>query len=151
MHLIYQSPVSLKQDVLMKKDPKVKGILKNYKFVGAVHCLNDVLSVLKCLSLKLQENEAYFANITNLIEMTVGRLGALVLNGGGECFQGFLCNIEEKKGQTFFKGIYLTHSHTMTPFDAPWETSLLKTLWEKEKLLVTSNFSFSHSVFYPFG
>ena len=32
-----------------------------------------------------------------------------------------------------------------------WETSLLKTLWEKEKLLVMSNFSFSHSVFYPFG
>ena len=23
-------------------------------------------------------------------------------------------------------------------------------MWEKEKLLVTSNFSFSHSVFYPF-
>ena len=33
----------------------------------------------------------------------------------------------------------------------PWETSLLKTPWEKEKLLVTSNFSFSHSVFYPLG
>ena len=31
-----------------------------------------------------------------------------------------------------------------------WETSLLKTLWEKEKLLVTSNFSFSHNVFYHF-
>ena len=30
-------------------------------------------------------------------------------------------------------------------------TSLSKTLWEKQKLLVTSNFSFSHSVFYPFG
>ena len=30
-------------------------------------------------------------------------------------------------------------------------TSLLKTQWEKEKLLVTSNFSFSHSVFYLFG
>ena len=27
-------------------------------------------------------------------------------------------------------------------------TSHLKTLWEKEKLLITSNFSFSHSVFY---
>ena len=27
-------------------------------------------------------------------------------------------------------------------------SQLLKTLWEKEKLLVTSNFSFSHSVFY---
>ena len=36
----------------------------------------------------------------------------------------------------------------------PWSLrvcsrSLLKTLQEKEKLLVTSNFSFSHSVFYP--
>ena len=30
-------------------------------------------------------------------------------------------------------------------------TSLLKTLWEKKKLLVTSNFSISHSVFYVFG
>ena len=29
-------------------------------------------------------------------------------------------------------------------------TSLLKTLWEKEKLLVTSNFSSSHSVFCSF-
>ena len=43
------------------------------------------------------------------------------------------------------------------PFpNKPWflrvcSTSLLKTLWEKEKLHVTSNFSFSHSVFYPFG
>ena len=27
----------------------------------------------------------------------------------------------------------------------------LKPLWEKKKLLVTSNFSFSHSVFYPIG
>ena len=43
------------------------------------------------------------------------------------------------------------------PFpNKPWflrvcSISLLKILWEKEKLLVTSNFSFSHSVFYPFG
>ena len=43
----------------------------------------------------------------------------------------------------------------LNPFpNKPWfsrvcTTSLLKTLWEKEKLLVTSNFSFSHSVFYP--
>ena len=32
-------------------------------------------------------------------------------------------------------------------FWRPWETSLLKTLWEKEKLLIRSNFSFSHRVF----
>ena len=43
------------------------------------------------------------------------------------------------------------------PFpNKPWflhgcSVSLLKTLWEKEKLLVTSNFSFSHSVLNPFG
>ena len=48
-------------------------------------------------------------------------------------------------------------SSTSNPFPhndtfwCPWETSLLKALWEKEKLLVTSNFSFSHSVFYLFG
>ena len=32
-----------------------------------------------------------------------------------------------------------------------YSTSLLKTLWDKEKLLVSCNFSFSHSVFYLFG
>ena len=30
-------------------------------------------------------------------------------------------------------------------------TSLLKAVWEKEKLLFMSSFSFSHIVFYPFG
>ena len=50
----------------------------------------------------------------------------------------------------------LVSSH-MNPFPLndtfwrPWETSLLKTLWGKEKLLLTSNFSISRSVFYPFG
>ena len=44
--------------------------------------------------------------------------------------------------------IQFPHNNT---FWHPWETSLLKTLWEKEKLLVMSNFSFSHSVFYLFG
>ena len=41
------------------------------------------------------------------------------------------------------------------PFpNKPWllrvcSICLLETLWEKEKLLVLSNFSYSHSVFYP--
>ena len=44
-------------------------------------------------------------------------------------------------------------SFLVNPFpNKPWflrvcSTSLLKTLWKKEKLLVTSNFSFPHSVF----
>ena len=50
-----------------------------------------------------------------------------------------------------------TYTQKIDPFpNKPWflcvcSTSLLKTLLEKEKLLVTSNFSFSHSVFCPFG
>ena len=49
------------------------------------------------------------------------------------------------------------HLATFNPFpNNPWFLrvcikSLLETLWEKEKLLVTSNFSFSQSVSYLFG
>ena len=51
---------------------------------------------------------------------------------------------------------YFTLDKWINPFpNKPWflrvcSTSLLKTLWEKEKLVVTSNFSFSHGVFYTF-
>ena len=49
--------------------------------------------------------------------------------------------------------VWTTLMVTFNPFpNKPWflrvcSKSLLKTLWEKEKLLVTSNFSFSHRVF----
>ena len=33
-------------------------------------------------------------------------------------------------------------------FERPWQWNLLKILWEKEKMLVTSIFSFSHNIFY---
>ena len=45
----------------------------------------------------------------------------------------------------------------LNPFPKkPWflrvcTAGLLKTLWKKDKLLIKSNLSFSHSVFYPFG
>ena len=38
----------------------------------------------------------------------------------------------------------------MTLFDANGKQAFWKH-WEKEKLLVTSNFSFSYSVFFPLG
>ena len=57
-----------------------------------------------------------------------------------------ICLNAKKKNPKIFNPF--PHNDT---FWRPWETGLLKTLWEKEKLLVTSNFSFSHSVFYPFG
>ena len=59
--------------------------------------------------------------------------------------------------QTQTLGRGLLQTITFNPFpNKPWflrvcMTSLLKTLWEKAKLLVTSNFSFFHCVFYPFG
>ena len=43
---------------------------------------------------------------------------------------------------------FLTLNHTILTFYQPWERCLLKTWWEKEKMLVTSMFSFSHNVFY---
>ena len=52
--------------------------------------------------------------------------------------------------------VMLIGNDLFNPFpNKPWflrvcSTGLLKTLWEKEKLLATSNFSFSHSVFLSF-
>ena len=46
--------------------------------------------------------------------------------------------------------IWLLNSLPHNPyFWRPWERSLWKTLWEKEKMLVTSIFAFFHNVFYP--
>ena len=39
----------------------------------------------------------------------------------------------------------LSHS---PKFERPWKKSLLKTSWEKEKMQVTSIFSFSNNVFF---
>ena len=45
--------------------------------------------------------------------------------------------------------IHSTLYHTILNFNNAKEKNLLKTLWEKEKMLVTSIFSFSRNVFYP--
>ena len=61
--------------------------------------------------------------------------------------------LQTRKNQGLL-GKGLNDSSCLNPFpNKPWflwiySTSLLKTLWEKEKMLVTSIFSFSHSVFY---
>ena len=46
---------------------------------------------------------------------------------------------------------YLTLSQNKPWFLRVYCTSLLKTLWKRENLLVTSIFSIFHSVSYPFG
>ena len=62
----------------------------------------------------------------------------------GLVWLGFYC-----QSQNYFVVCKINPFPHNDTFWRPWETSLLKILWEKEKLLVTSNFSFSHSVFYP--
>ena len=47
------------------------------------------------------------------------------------------------------RSIYFNHFPNKPCFLRVWNSSLLKTLWENEKMLVTSIFSFSHNVFYP--
>ena len=51
----------------------------------------------------------------------------------------------------WFPSPCLTLSQTSSGFYVSAVQVFLKTMWEKEKLLVMNNFSFSHSVFYPFG
>ena len=49
-------------------------------------------------------------------------------------------------------GYYLINKMFNTFPNKPWFLRVCTTsLWEKEKLFVTINFSFSHSVFYTFG
>ena len=63
----------------------------------------------------------------------------------------FCCLIKSyNKSMNLFFGKGLTLSQTSPGFYMS-AVQVLKTTWEKEKLLVTSNFSCSHSVFYPFG
>ena len=49
------------------------------------------------------------------------------------------------------KGLFssLTLYHTVPTFNDPIGRKLMKTFWEKEKMLVTSIFSISQNVFYP--
>ena len=64
-----------------------------------------------------------------------------------QLFQQAQCdNKSEQNTQVKFDS--LTLFSIDTHFDASTLESFLKTLWEKEKLLVTSNFSFSRNVFY---
>ena len=64
---------------------------------------------------------------------------------------------ENKGHDASFSAFFCLFLPSFNPFpNKPWfllvySTCLLKTMWEKEKLLITSNFSFSRIVFYPFG
>ena len=47
--------------------------------------------------------------------------------------------------------MFLPFSQTSPGFNTSAVKIFLKTLWEKEKFLLKSDFSFNHSIFYPLG
>ena len=65
--------------------------------------------------------------------------------------------MQMSKGMKFCYFAKIVICKSVNPFlNNPWflhvcSTSLLKTLWKKEKLLVRSNIAFSNSVFYHFS
>ena len=69
---------------------------------------------------------------------------------------GFYVKLKSVVDQNSRPYFFFIKIQLFNPFqNKPWflrvcSTSLLKTMREKEKLLVTSNFSFTHSVFDPF-
>ena len=62
------------------------------------------------------------------------------------CIDGsFMC----WDGEIFCRSIVFSFYHTFPIFKDPKGEACRKRQWEKEKMLVTSIFSFSHNVFYP--
>ena len=62
----------------------------------------------------------------------------------------FTIKIFKSNSYTFLTEFYVLLTLSQTS-PSVCSTSLLKTLREKEKLLIMSNFSFSQSIFHPFG
>ena len=87
-------------------------------------------------------------NVNHKLKFDLERGENIVGKGENASYDNFLFFLKCLR-KAIFSGSFNPFPHNDT-FWRPWETSLLKTLWEKEKLLVTSNFSFTHSVFHPF-
>ena len=99
------------------------------------------------------------ANAFNLDQSKILMFGKELMTLRKIAFENIIGKGENAGNQHFLLfPLCLLHFFTpnfnyFNPFpNKPWflrvcSTSLLKTLWEKEKLLIMSNFSFSHSVF----
>ena len=87
-------------------------------------------------------------NVYQKLKFALGRVENIVGKGENIGNQHFLL-FPTMFSEGFFLRVINPFPHHDT-FWHPWDTSLLKTLWEKEKLLVMSSFSFFYSVFYLF-
>ena len=96
-----------------------------------------------------QEAEATFCLTVFSIQIYAKNIVVTCLNPNVHTFIDLLSSDSENTSN--FKYSYVLNplplSHTILNFNDPSEDSFWKTLWEKEKMLVTSIFSFSHHVF----
>ena len=97
-------------------------------------------------------------NVIQMVQYLGDKVENIMEKGENAGYQHFLlfplCFHKSSFARSLKVGIVC---YGINPFpNKPWFLPVccmcfLKTLWEKEKLLITSNFSFSHSVFYLFG
>ena len=89
-----------------------------------------------------QSNVRYSVFIKYMIEHTAATIGQQ---------PGLTLHSLQNKYMIPKEGIRFNHFPNKPFFSRVCSPSLLETPWEKKKSLVTSNFSFSHRVFYHFG
>ena len=110
--------------------------------------LGELQQMLHFGGLALLQKDILSFTIQSLLLLTIEKKSFEDITGKGEKRFSLSNNV-------FYPSNGKSYHLILNPFpNMPWflcvcSTSLLKTLWKKEKLLVTSNFSFSHSVFYP--
>ena len=136
MHICFFTRLVKINSIYKSNDDKLFDRVENIVGKGENACCQHFLHSLKV------------ASLSGWLE-----LGFVITNHSQEIHCLFLQDLQTGK----LHDLKLCYIHMLlNPFpNKPWflrvcSTSLLKTLWEKEKLLVTSNFSFSHSVFYLF-
>ena len=111
-------------------------------------------SVVKCLT-RNQGLETPFNHSINQYKVFFeGKLSLSICESSTVNFQGTCLHKLESKSFSSFSILTVTAFNLFQ--NKPWflpvcSTSILKTLWEKDKLLVMSNLSFSHRVFDPLG
>ena len=120
-----------------------------YSFKEKLHCLSSIENNL------LQMLSMNFANMNNLHELALKKYENIFATGKKLFSKMYFVLLLDYFLENKTYHLQLLLGKAFNPFpEKPWflricSTSILKTPKEKEKLLITSNFIFSHSVFKP--
>ena len=103
----------------------------------------------------VKDNDNYYNNLLKILWIVI-IIMMIIITFLKTLWKRTNCTLQFFKTYSKLLSYDFIWKNVFNPFpNKPWflrvcSISLLKTLWEKDKLLVTSNLSFSHSVFYPF-